>query len=94
MSRRAEGDALRRDAGVRPLAVVSGDEPRYVYEPIGRLHQINQLYQAGRASSEPSARLVSAAASLTMASAVMSGRGMRASPMRKLLRERSVCAPQ
>ena len=24
----------------------------------------------------------------------MSGRGMRSSPMRKLLRERSVCAPQ
>jgi hypothetical protein len=46
------------------------------------------------ASSEPSSRLACAAANLTMASAWTTASGIRSVPMRKLLRERSVCAPQ
>src|SRR5262249_26684776 len=51
------------------------------------------ITSARRASSRPSSRFTSAAARLTMASARMIGCGMRSSPIRKLRRERSVCAP-
>ena len=35
------------------------------YEPVGQLHQINQLYQAGRASSERVAEILDAARKIT-----------------------------
>ena len=52
------------------------------------------MASARRASSWPSSRLVSAAASLTMASAWMIAIGIRSWPILKFCRERSVCAPQ
>jgi hypothetical protein len=49
----------------------------------------------GAARVEEAERAIgSAAARLTSASAAIKGRGMRRSPMAKLCRERSVCAPQ
>ena len=46
------------------------------------------------ASSEPSRWFTSADARLMIPSARVTGRGMRSSPILKLCRERSVCAPQ
>ena len=47
-----------------------------------------------RASSRPSLWFTSAAARLMMASARITGTGMRSVPMRKFSSERCVCAPQ
>ena len=87
-----EGPETRALKDFLHFACTSEDINNLAYALI--LRAARAIAVARRRSIRPSFRFVSAAASLTMPSARISGGGIRSVPMRKFCRERCVCAPQ